>query len=108
MSQMTPQPPARPERRRLEIGSSSFAASEVDPGPILGRTGSGEARMTLQERSDLVLTVARVLYINGQATEQMVRAAEALGRSLGVRAKIIPRWGELQLQVENEGGSFFV
>jgi uncharacterized membrane protein YjjP (DUF1212 family) len=64
--------------------------------------------MTLQERSDLVLTVARVLYINGQATEQMVRAAEALGRSLGVRAKIIPRWGELQLQVENEGGSFFV
>jgi uncharacterized membrane protein YjjP (DUF1212 family) len=63
--------------------------------------------VTLQERSDLILTFARVLYINGQATEQMVRAAEILGRGLGLRAKIIPRWGELQLQVEDKGGSLF-
>ncbi len=61
--------------------------------------------MTLQERSDVILTFARVLYINGQATEQLVRAAETLGRSLGLRVKIIPRWGELQLQAEDENGS---
>ena len=61
--------------------------------------------MTLQERSDVILTFARVLYINGQATEQVVRAAETLGRSLGLRVKIIPRWGELQLQAEDENGS---
>jgi uncharacterized membrane protein YjjP (DUF1212 family) len=61
--------------------------------------------VTLQERSDVILTFARVLYINGQATEQVVRSAETLGRSLGLRAKIIPRWGELQLQAEDENGS---
>jgi uncharacterized membrane protein YjjP (DUF1212 family) len=63
--------------------------------------------MTLQERSDLILAFARVLYVNGQATEQMFGAAENLGRSLGLRAKIIPRWGELQLQAEDKGGSLF-
>ncbi len=63
--------------------------------------------MTLQERSDLVLAFARVLYVNGQATEQMVRTAEALGRSLGLRAKIIPRWGELQIVAEDKNGSSF-
>ena len=39
--------------------------------------------MTLQERSDLILTLARLLHINGQATEQTVGAAEEVGRSLG-------------------------
>jgi uncharacterized membrane protein YjjP (DUF1212 family) len=63
--------------------------------------------MTLQERSDLILSFARVLYVNGQATEQTVGAAEEVGRSLGIRATIIPRWGELELQVEDKGGSLF-
>jgi uncharacterized membrane protein YjjP (DUF1212 family) len=53
--------------------------------------------MTLQERSDLILTLARLLHINGQATEQTVGAAEEVGRSLGIRATIIPRWEELEL-----------
>jgi hypothetical protein len=64
--------------------------------------------MTLQERSDLILAFARVLYVNGQATEQTVGAAEELGLSLGLRARIIPRWGELELQAEDKGGSLFV
>jgi uncharacterized membrane protein YjjP (DUF1212 family) len=63
--------------------------------------------MTLQERSDLILSFARVLYVNGQATEQTIDAAEEVGRSLGIRATIIPRWGELELQVEDKGGSLF-
>jgi uncharacterized membrane protein YjjP (DUF1212 family) len=61
--------------------------------------------MTLQERSDLILAFARVLFVNGQATEQILHAAENLGRSLRLRAKIIPRWGELQLRAEDKGGS---
>jgi uncharacterized membrane protein YjjP (DUF1212 family) len=61
--------------------------------------------MTLQERSDLILTLARLLHINGQATEQTVGAAEEVGRSLGIRATIIPRWGELELRAEEKGGS---
>jgi len=54
--------------------------------------------MTLQERSDLVLTFARVLHVNGQSTHETVAAAERLSKSLGLRATIIPRWGELELQ----------
>jgi uncharacterized membrane protein YjjP (DUF1212 family) len=57
--------------------------------------------MTLEERSNLVLAFARVLYINGQSTDQMLAAAERLGDTLGLRAKIMPRWGELQLQAED-------
>jgi hypothetical protein len=61
--------------------------------------------MTLEQRSNLVLAFARVLYVNGQATEQTVAAAEQLGRMLGLRAKVMPRWGELQLQSEDEKAS---
>jgi len=58
--------------------------------------------MSLQERSDLVLTFARVLHVNGQSTDETVAAAERLGNSLGLHARIIPRWGELQLQATDE------
>src|ERR1700730_18085491 len=57
--------------------------------------------MTLEERSNLVLAFARVLYVNGQATDQTLDAAERLGDTLGVRARLMPRWGELQLQAED-------
>jgi uncharacterized membrane protein YjjP (DUF1212 family) len=57
--------------------------------------------MTLEERSDLVLAVARVLYVNGQSTDQTLAAAERIGNALGLRIKIIPRWGELQLQAQD-------
>jgi uncharacterized membrane protein YjjP (DUF1212 family) len=60
--------------------------------------------MTLEQRSNLVLAFARVLYVNGQATEQTVTAAERLGRTLGLRAQVMPRWGELRLQSEDEDG----
>src|SRR6267378_322124 len=62
------------------------------------------AVMNLKERSDLLLTFARVLYVNGQSTDETLAAAERLGNKLDLRTRIIPRWGELQLQVE-EGGS---
>ena len=53
--------------------------------------------MSLQERSSLVATAAKVLFANGQATEQTVAAAERLGRTLGLRVNLMPRWGELEL-----------
>jgi len=57
--------------------------------------------MTLEERASLVLAFARVLYVNGQATDQTLAAAEHLGGTLGLRAIIMPRWGELQVQAED-------
>jgi uncharacterized membrane protein YjjP (DUF1212 family) len=56
--------------------------------------------MTLEERSTLVLAFARVLYVNGQSTDQTLAAAEQFGETLGLRAQITPSWAELQLQAE--------
>ena len=61
--------------------------------------------MTSDAPSNLVLAFGRVLYVNGQATEQTVAAAERLGRALGLRAKIAPRWGELQLVAGDKDGT---
>jgi uncharacterized membrane protein YjjP (DUF1212 family) len=56
--------------------------------------------MSLEERFNLVLALARVLYANGESTDQTLVEVERFGRSLGVRVKIIPRWGELQLEIQ--------
>ncbi len=60
--------------------------------------------MTLAERSDLVLAFARVLYVNGQATDQTLDAAGRLGATLELQARILAQWGELQLQAEDRDG----
>jgi uncharacterized membrane protein YjjP (DUF1212 family) len=57
--------------------------------------------MTLEQRSNLVLACARVLYVNGQTTQQTLAAAERLGSILGLHARLMVRWGELQLQAEH-------
>jgi uncharacterized membrane protein YjjP (DUF1212 family) len=57
--------------------------------------------MSLQDRSDLILCFAKVLFANGQATDQTISATERLGRALGLRATIIPRWGELAVQAKD-------
>jgi uncharacterized membrane protein YjjP (DUF1212 family) len=56
--------------------------------------------MTLEERCELVLAFVRVLFVNGQSTEQTVASGERLGDTLGLDVKILPRWGELQLQAQ--------
>jgi uncharacterized membrane protein YjjP (DUF1212 family) len=58
--------------------------------------------VTLEERSDLILAFARILYVNGQSTDEVEAAAERLGRTLGLRAKIMARWGELELLSEED------
>jgi len=56
--------------------------------------------MTLEERSDLILSLARVLFVNGQSTERTLSAVGRFAQILGLRAKISPRWGELHLHAE--------
>ena len=64
--------------------------------------------MTNEERLELILAFARVLYVNGQATDQVIAASRRLGDKLGVSAELLPRWGELQLRAEGEGTSSHV
>ena len=59
--------------------------------------------MTSEERSELILAFAKVLYVNGQATDQIVATIRRLGNKLGIKAELLPRWGELQLRAENGG-----
>jgi uncharacterized membrane protein YjjP (DUF1212 family) len=58
--------------------------------------------MTSDERGSLVLAFARTLFVNGQATDQMVAAAERLGNALGLHASVTARWGELRLQSDGK------
>jgi uncharacterized membrane protein YjjP (DUF1212 family) len=61
--------------------------------------------MTSRERAELMLAFARVLYVNGQATEQVVAAIRRLGNKLAVKAELLLRWGELQLRAETGEGA---
>jgi uncharacterized membrane protein YjjP (DUF1212 family) len=58
--------------------------------------------MSSGKRSNLVLSFARTLFVNGQATDQTISAAERLGRALGLSAILMARWGELQIQTGGE------
>jgi uncharacterized membrane protein YjjP (DUF1212 family) len=62
--------------------------------------------MTVDERCNLVLSFARTLFINGQATDQTVTTAERLGHLLGLRVKVMARWGALQLQPDSNVAAF--
>lgn len=61
--------------------------------------------MTSEERSELILAFAKVLFVNGQATDVVVAAVRRLGDKLGINAELLPRWGELQLRAENGGST---
>ena len=70
------------------------------------RPQSSGATMTREECSNVVLGFARVLFINGESTQQTLDAAERLGNCLGFRVRTLPRWGELEVQTEDADGKF--
>jgi len=74
--------------------------------PAVVKPQSFGASMTREERSNLILTFARVLYINGGSTHQTLGAAERLSSCLGFRATIFPHWGELEVQAEDSDRKF--
>src|SRR5215813_13610525 len=72
--------------------------------PAFVQPPSLEASMTREERLNLILTFARVLYINGESTQKTLDIAERVSNSLGLRATIFPHWGELEVQTEDANG----
>src|SRR5262249_17795610 len=69
--------------------------------PNMSHVVQSSRAMTLRERARLVLAFARVLYVNGHSTDEIVAAMARLGHVLGLRVTIIPRWGELVVQAED-------
>lgn len=58
--------------------------------------------MTFDDGRLLVLAFARTLFINGQATDLTIGAAERLARALGLHATLAARWGELTLRSDDK------
>jgi uncharacterized membrane protein YjjP (DUF1212 family) len=61
-----------------------------------------ETEMTYEARCGLVLAAAKALFVNGQSTEQTSAGAKRVAERLGLQATLLPRWGQLALQVEND------
>jgi len=74
--------------------------------PAVAKRRSSGANITREESSNLILAFARVLYINGESTQQTLGAAERVSNYLGFRATVLPRWGELEVQTEDSDGRF--
>jgi uncharacterized membrane protein YjjP (DUF1212 family) len=74
--------------------------------PATGKPQSSVASMTRKERANLILVLARVLYVNGESTQQTLVAAEHLSNRLGFRATAFLHWGQLELQTEDTDGEF--
>src|SRR2546422_782666 len=58
---------------------------------------------TSRAPSDLVLAFRRVFHVNGESTDDTLVAADRLADHLGLRASILPRWGELQIESADDG-----
>jgi uncharacterized membrane protein YjjP (DUF1212 family) len=57
--------------------------------------------MNIEARCAFVLTAAQALFVNGQSTEETVTAAARLADTLGLRTKLLVRWGEVALEVDS-------
>ena len=60
--------------------------------------------MNIEERAAFVLAAAKGLFVNSQSTEQTVSATARLADVLGLRTKLLVRWGEVALQVDGTDG----
>ncbi len=58
--------------------------------------------LSQEDRFDILLAAARNLHANGEETSGTLEAAKQLCDRLGLRATLIPAWGELFLQVDGD------
>lgn len=61
---------------------------DLEIGPLLG------------EGADLVLAMAKGLFVNGQSSARVVARTERLASRCGLKAHLFPRWGDLNLRIE--------
>jgi uncharacterized membrane protein YjjP (DUF1212 family) len=54
--------------------------------------------------ANIVLRAAELLFVNGQTTETLVQATHRLAEALGFSAVVLPRWGELTVELGSADG----
>jgi uncharacterized membrane protein YjjP (DUF1212 family) len=59
----------------------------------------------VSQADKLMSLAARLLFENGQTTRRIVEAVAQMGETLGLRATLIPRWGDLTLRVDDDTSS---
>ncbi len=64
-----------------------------------------QAPVASAEELALISLSAKLLFENGQSTENVVSALEQLADALGFRAIVFPRWGELTILINDGSGS---
>src|ERR1700730_6842270 len=71
------------------------------------RSLSVERRAYAASAEELALNSlsARLLFENGQSTEKLMSALGQLADSMGLRAAVFPRWGELTVLIDDGSGS---
>jgi uncharacterized membrane protein YjjP (DUF1212 family) len=82
-------------------------AIEPDPHAPPVRAG-GRGPLTtpsLAEALTLVLQGTRVLFANGETTEQTIAAGERMARAHGYRSTVVARWDGLTVRLEGEAGA---
>src|SRR5216683_1050756 len=62
-------------------------------------------RMWRRQGLALISFSARLLFENGQSTENIVSALDQVADALGFRATVFPRWGELTILIKDSSGS---
>ena len=77
--------------------------SEMD---VVGGTGAAQGHALSQPKGepddvlDLLSASARLLFENGQTTEETTSAVKRLGAALGYSAIVLPRWGEVNIRID--------
>ena len=68
----------------------------------MATTPEGTVLTRLEKRSNIILAFARVLYVNGESTDETLAAAKRLSEILSLHSVITARWGELELQIQDK------
>jgi uncharacterized membrane protein YjjP (DUF1212 family) len=61
--------------------------------------------MKLEEKTNLLLRAARLLYVHAHPTDDLVAVVSRLGAALGARVALDMRWDELKIEAGDESGS---
>lgn len=63
--------------------------------------------LTLAKQAEIILAFAKVLFVNGQTTTQVIREVRKIARVVNLNVLLGTRWGELWLHVTEPSGAQF-